>query len=124
MILTDLHIHSTYSDGHLSIPELVDFYGQNNFKIIAITDHLCEEETFLGRASNFLEKTLTKETFPFYLKLIEKEAKRAMEEYGMLVIPGVEFTKNSFYFKRSAHVLALGIKEYISADKNIHELYE
>ena len=73
MILTDLHIHSTYSDGHLTIPKIVDFYGQKNFKIIAITDHLCEEETFLGRASNFLEKTLTKETFPFYLKLIEKK---------------------------------------------------
>lgn len=122
MILTDLHIHSTYSDGHLTIPEIVDFYGQKNFKIIAITDHLCEEQTFLGKASNFLEKTLTKESFPFYLKLIEREAKRAMEEYGMLVIPGVEFTKNSLYFKRSAHILALGIKEYVSADKNIHEL--
>ena len=122
MKLTDLHIHSTYSDGVLSIPEIVDFYGKKNFEIIAITDHLCEESTFLGKASNFLEKTLTKESFPFYLKLIEKEAKRAMEEYGMLVIPGVEFTKNSLYFKRSAHILALGIKEYIPADKNIHEL--
>jgi predicted metal-dependent phosphoesterase TrpH len=124
MILSDLHIHSTYSDGQLSIPELVDFYGKKKFKIIAITDHLCEENTFLGKASNFLEKTLTRETFPFYLQLIEKEAKRAMEEYGMLVIPGVEFTKNSLYFKRSAHVLALGIKEYIAADKTIHELLD
>ena len=122
MILTDLHIHSTYSDGKLSIPELVDFYGKRKVKIIAITDHLCEEETFLGKASNFLDKTLTKETFPQYLKEIEREAERAMSEYGMLVIPGVEFTKNSLFFKRSAHVLALGIKEYIQADLNIIEM--
>lgn len=122
MLLTDLHIHSNYSDGVLSIPEIVDFYGKKNFDIIAITDHLCEEESFLGRSARFLEKTLTKETFPFYLKLIEREAKRAMDEYGMLVIPGVEFTKNSLHFKRSAHIVALGIKEYVAADKNIHEL--
>lgn len=124
MKLTDLHIHSHYSDGKLTIPEIVDLYGKRKFKIIAITDHLCEEESFLGKASNFLEKTLTKETFSSYLKEIEREAKRAMDTYGMLVLPGVEFTKNSLFFKRSAHVLALGIKEYVPADKTIFELLE
>lgn len=124
MKLTDLHIHSTYSDGKLTIPEIVDLYGSKKFKIIAITDHLCEEESFLGKASNFLEKTLTKETFSSYLKEIEREAQRAMKTYGMLVIAGVEFTKNSLFFKRSAHVLALGIKEYVSADRTILELLE
>lgn len=124
MKMTDMHIHSTYSDGKLTIPEIVDMYGKKNFKVIAITDHLCEEESFLGKASNFLEKTLTKETFSAYLKEIEIEAKRAMDTYGMLVIPGVEFTKNSLSFKRSAHVLALGIKEYVPADKSILELLE
>lgn len=122
--MTDLHIHSTYSDGKLSIPEIVDLYGKRKFKIIAITDHLCEEDSFLGKASNFLDKTLTKETFRNYLKEIEDEARRAMDIYGMLVIPGVEFTKNSVLFKRSAHILALGIKEYIPADKTILELLE
>lgn len=124
MKMTDLHIHSTYSDGKLSIPEIVDLYGKRKFKIIAITDHLCEEESFLGKASNFLDKTLTKETFRSYLKEIEYEARRAMEMYGMLVVPGVEFTKNSLSFKRSAHILALGIKDYIPADKTILELLE
>lgn len=124
MKMTDLHIHSTYSDGKLSIPEIVDLYGKRKFKIIAITDHLCEEDSFLGKASNFLDKTLTKETFRNYLKEIEDEARRAMDIYGMLVIPGVEFTKNSVLFKRSAHILALGIKEYIPADKTILELLE
>jgi hypothetical protein len=42
MILADLHIHSTFSDGKLTIPQLVDFYGRRGFGAIAITDHLCE----------------------------------------------------------------------------------
>lgn len=28
MLLTDLHVHSTFSDGKMTIAELVDFYGQ------------------------------------------------------------------------------------------------
>ena len=122
MMLADLHIHSSFSDGKLSIPELVDFYGSRGFKIIAITDHLCEEETFLGKASKFLKKTLTKETFPEYLSIIKAEGERAMREYGMLVIPGVELTKNSLSFHRSAHVLGLGITGYINADGEIIDL--
>lgn len=122
MMLADMHIHSTYSDGKLSIPEIVDFYGSRNFKIIAITDHLCEENTFIGKASLFLKKTLTKETFSAYMDEIQKESARAMKQYGMLVVPGIELTKNSFTFHKSAHILALGIKEFINADGGISDL--
>lgn len=122
MMLADMHIHSTYSDGKLSIAEIVDFFGSRGFKIIAITDHLCEENTFLGKASNFLKKTLTKETFPFYMEEIRVEGKRAMKHYGMLVIPGLELTKNSITFHKSAHILAIGIKDFINADGTIDDL--
>ena len=122
MMLADLHIHSNFSDGKLSIPEIVDFYGSRGFKIIAITDHLCEETTFLGKASLFLSKTLTQNTFPEYLNIIKIEGKRAMKQYGMMVIAGVELTKNSLSFHRSAHILAIGITEFISADGTIKEL--
>jgi predicted metal-dependent phosphoesterase TrpH len=122
MLLTDLHIHSTFSDGKLSIPELIDFYGSRGFNIIAITDHLCEEESFVGKASNFLGKTLTQKTFPQYLQIIKEESARALEQYGMMVVPGIELTKNSLYFHRSAHILALGISDYISADGDIFDL--
>ena len=122
MLLTDLHIHSTFSDGKLSISEIVDFYGGRGFDIIGITDHLCEEETFLGKASNFLNKTLTRKNFHEYLKVIQDEGARAMKTYGMLVIPGVELTKNSLSFHRSAHILALGVTDYIEADGDIMDL--
>lgn len=121
-MLADLHIHSTFSDGKLSIPEIIDFYGARGFKIIAITDHLCEEETFLGKASLFLNKTLSKDTFKEYLNIIKIEGLRALKQYGMLVIAGVELTKNSLSFHRSAHILALGVTDYIAADGTITEL--
>ncbi|MDO9181902.1 MAG: hypothetical protein Q7U04_05820, partial [Bacteriovorax sp.] len=91
-------------------------------KIIAITDHLCEEETFLGKASRYFKKTLTKETFDEYLSVIKREGDRSMNEYGMLVIPGIELTKNSLSFHRSAHILAIGITTYINADGTIFDL--
>jgi len=122
MMLADLHIHSHYSDGQLSIKEIVDLFGSRGIKIIAITDHLCEEKTFLGKASRTLKKTLTRETFPHYLQEIHKEAKRAMTDYGMLVLPGVEITKNSFSFNRSAHIVAVGIKDFISADGDVLDI--
>lgn len=122
MMLADMHIHSTYSDGKLTIPEIVDFFGSKGFRIIAITDHLCEENSFFGKASRLLKKTLTKESFPFYLEEINREGVRAMERYGMMVIPGIELTKNSMIFHRSAHIIALGIKGYISADGEIIDL--
>lgn len=121
-MLADLHIHSTYSDGKLSIGEIVDLFGSRGVNIIAITDHLCEEQTFLGKASKALSKTLTKETFPLYLEEIKREAERAKREYGMLVLPGVELTKNSFSFNRSAHIVAVGIQDYISADGDILDI--
>ena len=119
MILGDFHIHSTYSDGQLSISELVDLYGERGFGAIAITDHLCEKESFLGRAARYLEKSIMHERFNEYLECIRVEARRAWDEYGMVVIPGVEITKNSFVYKNSAHIVALGIHEFIDADQDV-----
>ena len=41
MLLCDFHIHTNYSDGKLSVPEVVDFYG-GGFDCICITDHLAD----------------------------------------------------------------------------------
>ncbi len=37
----DLHIHSTFSDGTCSIPELIQIALEKNLRAIAITDHDC-----------------------------------------------------------------------------------
>jgi PHP family Zn ribbon phosphoesterase len=119
MILGDFHIHSKFSDGHLSIPELVDLYGQRGFGVIAITDHLCEEKTFLGKSARWLSRTLTSKTFPLYIEQIKAEAQRAWKQYRMIVLPGFEITKNSIFNHRSAHVLAIGLDQFVSADQDI-----
>lgn len=115
MILSDLHIHSTFSDGKLTIPEIVDLYGRRGFGAIAITDHLCEQVSIIGKAAAYLGRTLTPATFPIYMEILKSERKRAWEQYRMLLIPGVELTKNTINNHRSAHILALGIEKWIDA---------
>lgn len=113
MLLGDFHIHSTFSDGKLSIPEIVDFYGKRGFQAIAVTDHLCENRSVIGKAARYIDHTLTEATFNLYQKVIRSESERAFEKYGMILIPGVEVTKNSISNSRSAHILALGVEEWI-----------
>lgn len=122
MIKADLHIHSTFSDGKMTIPEIVDLYGERGFGAIAITDHLCEDVTFLGRVAAYLGRTLTPETFPHYQEVLAREAERAMREYGMLLIPGFELTRNTVSNHRSAHILALGVTSFIDASLPIEEI--
>ncbi len=122
MFLADLHVHSNYSDGSLTIPQLVDMYGRLGFGAIAVTDHICEQNTFLGLAARYLEKTLTAETFALYQAELERERVRAWSEYGMVLIPGIELTKNSFRYRRSAHILGLGIREFIAPEGSPIEL--
>jgi PHP family Zn ribbon phosphoesterase len=122
MMLCDFHIHSTFSDGRLTIPEIVDLYGKRGFGAIAITDHLCEEDSFLGKAAQILDRTLTRQSFPQYLELIKAEAERAYRQYRMVLIPGMELTKNSIVNARSAHIVVLGAEQFISADQEIHQM--
>src|SRR5262245_14444031 len=106
--LADLHLHSTFSDGKLSIPDLVDLYGRNGFGAIAVTDHLCESATVIGKAARAFQQTLTPATFPLYREILRSEAERAWTEYRMVVIPGYELTRNSVSNHRSSHILAIG----------------
>ena len=122
MRLCDFHVHSTFSDGQMTISELVDFYGKRKFGVLAITDHLCESLTFLGQAARFLNKSLNKKTFPKYLEEIDKQRKRAFKKYGMTLISGVEITKNSFSHRDSAHILCLNIDKFIDPDQSIEEV--
>lgn len=122
MMIADFHLHSTFSDGKLTIPELVDLFGSRGFGAIAVTDHLCEERTVIGRFANYLNRTLTPATYPLYLEILKSEAERAWDRYRMLVIPGFELTKNSVSNRRSAHLLGLGVREFISADADAAEL--
>lgn len=123
-LLCDFHTHTTWSDGRLSIRELIDFYGRTGaFDVIAITDHILRRHDALAKAARIAtfgrrRYCVPEDSFAEYLGEIAEEAQRARRLYGMLVLPGVEVTKNHVSAKKNAHIIALGVRESISADQS------
>jgi predicted metal-dependent phosphoesterase TrpH len=112
LLLCELHAHTTWSDGHLTLPELVDLYGEHGFDVLCITDHSVRLDDPTPRAVDSW-------AWPGHLAAVKAEATRALAEYEMLVIPGLELTDNQDDADLSAHVLALGIEEHIPVDAGI-----
>jgi hypothetical protein len=127
-LLCDFHVHTRWSDGRLTLREVVDLYGQTGkFDVIAITDHILMEKDLLARVGRLA--TLGRRRFGLeaahfddYLAEVRAEGDRALQEYGLLVIPGAEITQNRISGKKNSHVIALDIKEYISADQRADEI--
>lgn len=129
-LLCDFHIHSTWSDGRLSIGEIVDLYGSTGrFDVIAITDHILGRKDLLGRAGRIATLgryrfSLSEERFDDYMGEIAREGARSLRQYGMLVLPGAEVTQNHLRARQNAHIIALGVKHFISADQDPREILE
>lgn len=85
--MIDLHIHSIFSDGILSIEEIVEICRKRNVKTIAITDH-----------DNFNSVK--------YIKSIEIPP-------DLTFIPGIEMSTESHYLDRKTkiHLLGYGFDE-------------
>ena len=50
-LLCDFHVHTRWSDGRLSVREVIDLYGRTgHFDVIAITDHILMKRDLLARA--------------------------------------------------------------------------
>lgn len=124
MLLCDFHIHTNYSDGKLSVPEIIDFYGERGFDCICITDHLADPKRLLGKLSELSNMTLPQEQMGEYFAVIERERQRAWRRYKMLVMTGIEFNKDGYTRKTSAHLLGIDLKAPISASLEIPEIIE
>src|SRR5271154_4263449 len=122
MLLCDFHIHSNYSDGKLSVPEIIDFYGEHGFDCICITDHLADPNRLIGKLSELANLTLGQEQVEEYFAVIERERQRAWRRYKMLVMTGIEFNKDGYTRKTSAHLLGIDLKSPIDASLEIPEL--
>lgn len=122
MLLADFHVHSTWSDGALSISEVVDLFGRTGHDVIALSDHVVNSDSFLGKAAHRLKLSVTKENFDAYRAEIEREARRAWDTWGMLVLAGCELTRNAATGARSAHALAIGLDRFVSADGPMEEV--
>ena len=127
-LLCDFHVHTTWSDGRLSIREVVDLYGRTGrFDVIAITDHILMKRDLLGRAGRLASLGLrhfsvTEDRFKAYMADIAAEAERAKRQYDLLVIPGAEVTQNHIRSKNNSHIVALNLREYISADQPAEDI--
>jgi processive 1,2-diacylglycerol beta-glucosyltransferase len=113
MLLCDFHMHSNYSDGRLTVPELIDFYGQRDFDCICITDHLADPGRVIGKLARLTNLTLSPVQLEEYFEVIERERQRALRRYGMLVLTGIEFNKDGLTRKSSAHLLGIDLKQPI-----------
>jgi predicted metal-dependent phosphoesterase TrpH len=127
-LLCDFHVHTSWSDGRLSLREVVDLYGKTRrFDVIAITDHILMKRDILARAGRLLslgrrEFSVTEDRFSAYLEEIAVEARRARKLYDLLVIPGAEITQNHIRSKLNSHIVALNIHEHISADQPAEDI--
>ena len=117
LLLCELHAHTTWSDGQLTLGELVDLYGEHSFDVLAVTDHSV-------RLDDPMPSAVDPWTWPAYITEIRAEAERAHEQYGLLVIPGLELSDNCDDPDLSAHALALGLEQHISVDEGIVDALE
>ena len=102
----------------------MDLYGSTGkFDVIAITDHILMKKDLLARAGPARDarpprvRRARSRTSTHYLENVRAEARRALEQYGMLVIPGAEITQNRLRGRKNSHIIALDIQRYISADQ-------
>jgi predicted metal-dependent phosphoesterase TrpH len=107
-LLCELHAHTTWSDGSLTVRELCDLYGRRGFDVLAVTDHAPREARHI-QAGNF----------DAYLEEVEAEGARARELYDLLVIPGLELTYDDPDPLEAAHVVAVGLREFVGLDDGL-----
>jgi processive 1,2-diacylglycerol beta-glucosyltransferase len=120
-LLCDFHIHSNYSDGKLSVHELIDFYGHRQFDCICITDHLADSRRLIGRLGKLTRLTLSPKQLEEYFEVIERERRRAWRKYNMLVMTGIEFNKEGLSKKSSAHLLGIDLTRPIADNLDLPE---
>jgi UDP-N-acetylglucosamine:LPS N-acetylglucosamine transferase/predicted metal-dependent phosphoesterase TrpH len=122
LLLCDLHTHTTWSDGKLSVSEMVDFYGQRGFDVLTITDHLCDPKRLLGKLVNLTGMVIPPGEIEAYFEEIEREKKRAWSKYDLMLMTGVEFNKDGYTAKTSTHLLGVDLKQPIDPTLDIKEL--
>ena len=114
-LLCELHAHTTWSDGSLTLTELVDAYGRHGFDVLCVTDHV------LPTGAPYLTETAHER----YIAAIDREARRAREQYDLLLVPGLELTFHDGGTDDAGHALALGTRAWVPLDHGFeHALLE
>jgi len=111
-LLTDLHIHTTFSDGTMPIEEVVRIYGEAGFDAIAITDHLFDTQS--PRSLELYDEGKSIKDLKGYFCKIEEISRWARETYDLLVIPGLEICN----LLEDYHILGIDLKEAVNPNQN------
>jgi len=120
--LCDFHIHTNYSDGRLTLPEVVDFYGRRGFDCICVTDHVTDPCRLIGKFSELLNFTIAGDQLDEYFDMLERERRRAWRKYDMLLMAGLEFNKEGFTRKTSGHLLGIDLKAPVAPSLSFVEI--
>ncbi len=120
-LLCDLHTHTNYSDGKLTVSELVDFYGQRNFDCLCITDHIADPRRLIGKLARLSNLTVGENQLAEYFEVIEREKRRAWRKYSMVLMAGLEFNKDGLTRKSSAHLLGVDLAGPINPALDLRE---
>jgi len=107
-LLCELHAHTTWSDGDLTVRELCDLYGRRGFDVLAVTDHAPREAREVDAGN-----------YDAYLADLRAEALRARELYDLLVIPGLELTYDDPDPLEAGHALAIGVRSYVDVSAGL-----
>ena len=115
-LLCELHAHTTWSDGALGLPELVDLYGRSGFDVLAVTDHTVRTDEDGDEGG---PRHVHAGNHAAYLDAIRAEADRARAEYGLLLLPGLELTYDDVDPALGAHAVAVGLEHFVGVDLGI-----
>jgi hypothetical protein len=115
-LLCELHAHTTWSDGDLSLAQLVDLHGQRGIDVLCVTDHVVRDDDPWRDVEGVEVRAVDETTWGGYLANVEREAARALALYGMLVVPGLELTFNHRDPHEAAHAVAVGLRGFVSLE--------
>lgn len=123
VLKSDLHIHTVYSDGNVTPEYRVQEAWTDGLDVMAITDHV-EYRRWEGQMVTFLKGYMPEGTKAENTNLIGKKAdergilsdlnlpcrvaKSSAEQYGLILIPGIEITRDPLTI---GHYNALFVKD-------------
>jgi hypothetical protein len=113
-LLCELHAHTTWSDGELSLAQLVDLYGRAGFDVLCVTDHVLRSDDPWPSENGRL--CVNEGNFAAYLAEIERERVRALSMFGLLLVPGLELTYNDPDSDCACHAVAIAPRRLVGMD--------
>lgn len=123
-LLCDFHVHSTWSDGMLTLAELVDLYGRQRFDVLCVTDHVADPGHWFGRWSTRLRLSMDPRRTAQYFEVLEQESRRAWDRHGLILLTGLEFNRPRIGLAGAQRLLAVGLQTPIDPGLPWHQVIE